>query len=208
FAGKNVGNAKSVTATGLSLSGAGAGNYQLASTSASTTANITARTLTVSATGVNKVYDGTTAATVTLSDNRVSGDILSASYTNAVFVDKNVGTGKPVRVSGLSVSGTDAGNYTVNTEASTVADITGATLTVVGIVAENKVYDGTTVATLNLDGASLVGVVSGDDVLVDASAVAGAFSDAEVGTDKLVTVGGLTLIGADAAQDTPTRPST
>jgi len=291
FADKTVGNGKSVTATGLSLSGADAGNYQLASTSASTTADITARALTVSATGVNKVYDGTTAATVTLSDNRVSGDVLSASYTNAVFVDKNVGTGKTVSVSGISVTGTDvgnytvnttastaaditpatltvsatgvnkvydgtttatvtlmddriagddltasyttavfadkyvqngklvsvsgisvtgtdAGNYTVNTEASTVADITGATLTVVGIVAENKVYDGTTVATLNLDGASLVGVVSGDDVLVDAAAVAGAFSDAEVGTNKLVTVSGLTLIGADAAQYTLTQPTT
>jgi len=111
-------------------------------------------------------------------------------------------------VSGISVSGTDAGNYTVNTEASTVADITAATLTVVGIVAENKVYDGTTVATLNLDGAALVGVVSGDDVMVDASGVAGAFADAEVGTNKLVTVSGLTLIGADAARYTLTLPTT
>src|SRR5213078_2994358 len=64
FANKTVGNGKSVTATGLSLSGADAGNYQLASTSAATTADITARTLTVSATSVNKVYDGTIAATV------------------------------------------------------------------------------------------------------------------------------------------------
>src|SRR5207245_1281271 len=117
FANKTVGSGKSVTATGLSLGGADAGNYQLASTSAATTANITARTLTVSATGVNKVYDGTTAATVTLSDNRVSGDVLSASYTNAVFANKNVGTGKTVSVSGISVTGTDAGNYTVNTTA-------------------------------------------------------------------------------------------
>src|SRR5262249_887491 len=41
---------------------------------------ITARALTVSATGINKVYDGTTAATVTLSDNRVSDDVLTVSY--------------------------------------------------------------------------------------------------------------------------------
>src|SRR6185369_7374560 len=78
FADENVGTGKTVTATGLSLSGADAGNYQLDSTSATTTADITARPLTASATGVNKAYDGTTLATVTLSDNRVSGDDVAA----------------------------------------------------------------------------------------------------------------------------------
>ena len=47
--------------------------------------------LTVSATGVNKVYDATTNATVTLSDNRTSGDTLTTSYASASFPDKNVG---------------------------------------------------------------------------------------------------------------------
>ena len=36
--------------------------------------------LTVTVTGVDKVYDGTTAAMVTLSDNPVNGDILTVSY--------------------------------------------------------------------------------------------------------------------------------
>ena len=49
----------------------GRGNYT-SNTTASTTADITAKALTVTATGINKVYDGTTTATVTLSDNRVS----------------------------------------------------------------------------------------------------------------------------------------
>ena len=141
-------------------------------------------------------------------DLRISGDDLTASYTTAEFADAAVGNGKAVSVSGISVSGTDAGNYSVNTEAASVADITGATLTVVGITAENKVYDGTTAATLILEGATVDGVVSGDDVTVDASGVAGAFADAEVGTNKLVTVGGLTLIGADAGKYTLTQPTT
>src|SRR5262249_31940107 len=38
------------------------------------TDSIGQRSLTVTATGINKVYNGTPAATVTLSDNRVSGD--------------------------------------------------------------------------------------------------------------------------------------
>jgi hypothetical protein len=74
FADKNVGNAKTVTATGLNLSGVDANNYQLASTSATAAADITARTLAVSAIGVNKLYDGTTATTVTLSDDRIPGE--------------------------------------------------------------------------------------------------------------------------------------
>src|SRR5262249_10864452 len=64
FATKSAGAARTVTATGLTLTGAAAGNYQLASTSASATADIAVRPLTVSATGVNKAYDGTTSATV------------------------------------------------------------------------------------------------------------------------------------------------
>src|SRR5204863_291513 len=58
-------------------------NYTLTYVGANLT--ITPRPLTVSATGVNKVYDGTTTATVTLSDNRVAGDTLTASYASASF---------------------------------------------------------------------------------------------------------------------------
>src|SRR5439155_15000985 len=99
FASKTVGTAKTVTATGLGLSGADLANYQLASTTATTTADITARALVVSATGVNKVYDGGTSATATLTDNQVAGDVLSPSSTNATFANKNVGTAKTVTVS-------------------------------------------------------------------------------------------------------------
>src|SRR5213078_3886838 len=99
--------------------------------------------------GVNKVYDGTTAATVALSDNRVSGDVFTDSDTSAAFSDKNVGTGKTVTVSGISISGTDAGNYTFNTTAATTANITARALTITA-TGVNKVYDGTTTATVTL----------------------------------------------------------
>src|SRR6185436_7519667 len=118
FADKNVGSAKPVSVTGLFLSGDDATNY-----TANTTADITARALTVSATGDNKVYDGTTAATVTLADDRVAGDDVSSAYAAAAFADKNVGSAKPVSVTGISISGADATNYTANTTASTTADI-------------------------------------------------------------------------------------
>jgi len=129
FANKNIGTNKTVSVSGISISGASAANYTLSSTTVSTTANISSRALTVSATGVNRVFNDTTNATVTLSDNRVFGDIFSDSYTNANFTDKNVGTGKTVNVSGISISGADAGNYNFNATTATIADITPASTT-------------------------------------------------------------------------------
>src|SRR5205085_11256475 len=100
FSDKNVANGKTVTVNSISISGTDSDNYTC-NTTATTTANITPRSLTVTATGIDKVYDRLTAATVTLSDNRVSGDVLTLNYTTAIFADKNVGTGKTVSVSGI-----------------------------------------------------------------------------------------------------------
>ena len=87
--------------------------------------------LTVTATGVDKFYDGTTAATVTLSDNRITGDILTVSFGSASFADANVGTAKTVTVSGIMISGMDADNYSLqNTTAITTANIKPAPTTV------------------------------------------------------------------------------
>src|SRR5439155_548361 len=149
FANKTAGTAKTVTATGLGLSGVDAANYQLASTTATTTADITVGPLLVTATGVNKGYDGTSTATVTLSDNRVAGDTLSRSYTSASFADKNVGTAKTVSVSGIASSGADAANHPANTTATTTANITARSLPV-SATGVNKVYDGSTNATVTL----------------------------------------------------------
>src|SRR5690606_25909434 len=122
---KNVGTGKPVSVTGIGISGTDAGNYTF-NTTASATANITARALTVTATASDKVYDGTTAATVTLGDNRVSGDQLTITHAPATFNDANAGNNKPVSVTGISISGTDAGNYTFNTTASAAASISRA----------------------------------------------------------------------------------
>jgi hypothetical protein len=141
FADKNAGTAKPVTATGLQLTGPDAGNYSLGSTGATATASIARRPLTISPTGVNKVYDGTTSATVTLSDNRVPGDNLSASYATASFADANAGSSKPVTVSGISVTGPDADNYSANTTATTMATITQAPATIT-LGNLSQAYDG------------------------------------------------------------------
>ena len=195
FPSKTIGTGKTVTATGLSLNGGDAGNYQLASTNATATADITARPLAVSATGVNKVYDGTSSTTVTLSDNRVSGDSLSASYGSAGFADKNVATAKSVSVSGITVTGTDAANYTANTTASTTADITARSL-VVSATGVNKVYDGATNGTVTLSDNR----VGGDSL--STSYGSASFANKNAGTAKSVSVSGIAVTGADAANYT------
>jgi hypothetical protein len=140
-----------------------------------TTGVITAKALTVTATGVNKVYDGTTVATVTLSDNRVAGDVLTTSYASASFADANVGIGKVVSVTGISITGTDAANYTFNTTAATTADITAAPLT---ITANNRTK--TYGATVTFAGTEFTasGLMGSDNVtsvtLTSAGAAAGA----------------------------------
>ena len=106
----------------MSVTGTDAGNYNVL-TPTNPTADITARSLTITIAAANKVYDGNTNASVTYADNRVDSDVLSVTGT-ASFANKNVGTGKTVTASNISLSGTDAGNYTVNTSATDTADIT------------------------------------------------------------------------------------
>ncbi|MBI2772711.1 MAG: filamentous hemagglutinin N-terminal domain-containing protein [Burkholderiales bacterium] len=191
FADKNVGTAKTINITGVSVTGTDAGNYSFGTTGTSS-ANITARTLTVGASASNRVYDGTNGATVTLSDNRIAGDVLTVAPTGATFSDKNVGTGKAVTVSGISATGTDAGNYSVAASASTTANITARTLTV-SATASNRVYDGTNAATATLSDNRVAG-----DVLAVAQTGA-TFSDKNVGSGKAVTVSGISATGTDAA---------
>ncbi|MEW7009117.1 YDG domain-containing protein, partial [Lentilitoribacter sp. EG35] len=130
FADKNAGTGKTVSVAGITVGGADAGNYTF-NTTASDTADITARALTITADAGNKVYDGNTTATVTYGDNRISGDTLTIAGTGT-FADKNAGTGKTVSVAGITLGGADAGNYTFNTTASDTADITARALTVSG----------------------------------------------------------------------------
>ena len=139
----------------------------------------------------------------------VSGDSVSLVTANAMgtFDSPNIGTDKTVTVSGLMLSGADAGNYSL-TQPTTTADITQGTVTVTGITASNKVYDGSTDATLDTSGFALNGVATGDDVSVDVSTVTGSFDTKDVGTAKTVTISGLTLSGADADKYTLVQPTT
>ena len=191
FADKNAANGKTVSVSGIALSGQDAGNYALASTTASTSANITKRTLIASATGLNKTYDGGTAANVVLGDDRVAGDVLSLTADGASFADKNAGSGKAITVTGIALDGQDAGNYALaSTSTGTSADIAKRTL-VASASGVNKTYDGNTTATVGFSDDRVAG-----DVL-DYSASA-SFADKNAGSGKAITVTGIALGGQDA----------
>jgi filamentous hemagglutinin family protein len=194
FANKNVGNGKTVTVSGITVTGADAGNYNW-NTTTTTTANITKAALTVSASGVNKTYDGTTGASVNLSDNRFGSDVLVLSAGTKAFADKNAGSGKTISVNGITVTGADAGNYTWNTSAVASADITKAALAVTA-AGVNKTYDGSTNA-----GATLSDNRIGADNLIITS-TGKTFSDKNAGTGKTVTVNGINVTGTDAGNYT------
>ncbi|WP_214279130.1 YDG domain-containing protein, partial [Escherichia coli] len=105
------------------------------SSTASTTANITPATISAitGITAANKVYDTTTAATLTTGGagftGKLGSDVLTVATATGNFSDKNAGNGKTVNITGLSLGGADAGNYTLaSSTATTTANITPATI--------------------------------------------------------------------------------
>ena len=213
FSDKNVGVGKAVTASGFTLAGASAGNYTLTQPTG-LTASITAKPLTVSGITANdKVYDAMTNATLNTASAAlvgvISGDTIALVSTGATgtFLDKNVGTGKTVTVAGLTLANTAGStNYSL-TQPTATASITPKTLTVSGITANSKIYDGTNSATLNVGAAVLQGIIPNDVVAPVTSAATGNFADKSVGTAKPVTIAGISLSGADAQNYTLTQPT-
>ncbi|MFO1475215.1 MAG: YDG domain-containing protein [Verrucomicrobiota bacterium] len=192
FEDKNAGAGKPVGVTGLSLTGTAAGNYALSGDPVATTADITARPLIVSATAEGKIYDGALDAAVTLSDDRLSSDVLGVNYTTALFGDRNVGIGKTVTVSGISLSGDDAGNYSANPIATAAADIAVRPLTV-SAVADSKIYDGSIVS---LQAPAIVlGSLAGGD----APSFVQNFDNQNTGTGKTLTATGVVVDGNGGA---------
>ena len=98
-------NSEEVTVSGLSISGTSSSNYALQNSIATTTANISQKSLTASYTAENKVYDRNNTATVAGElSGVISGDQVSLTNASAVFSNKNVANNKTVTVSGLSLS--------------------------------------------------------------------------------------------------------
>jgi hypothetical protein len=131
FADKHAGTDKTVSISGITLGGADAGNYNLTTPTATAIANINKATITAvtGITAANKVYDGNTSAALSYGGAAFTGklgtDNLTVASASGTFNNRNVGGGKPVSISGITLGGTDAGNYNLtNSTATWNADIT------------------------------------------------------------------------------------
>ena len=214
FDTKNVGQAKAVTITGLSLADGATGkasNYALANTSASS-ANVTPATLNAGGfTATNRGYDGTTTVAVSAAGGTVSGvfgtddvSVNLGSVSSGSIADKNVGTAKAVTVLGATLSGADAGNYVIGGLDSTTVDITPRMLTINGLVATNRTYNQTLTVSVPIASGVISGAVAGDVLQLRNISVTGTMADRHAGTGKAVSVPGssLQLRGPDAANYT------
>src|SRR6185437_10806008 len=128
----------------------------------SASADITRAGLAVTGvTASDKTYDGDTTATLDTTNAAltgvIAGDTVTLDTTNATgsFASKTVGAAKVVSATGFALGGADAADYTLAQPTAT-ASITPRTLTISGVTATSRTYDGTTAAPLSTGGASLV----------------------------------------------------
>ncbi len=191
------------------VSGLTSSNYNISYATGSDrgTLTITARPITVTAQYDNRVYNATTSSNKTpkvTSGSIVSGDM--GNFTQA-YSTKTAGTGKTLTPSGSVADGNSGNNYAITFANNTTGVITTATLTVNGITANNKVWDGNTTATLNTGAGALAGVLGTDIVTLNTGGATGAFVSSAVGT-WTVQISGLTISNTDAGNYTLTMPTT
>ena len=119
--------------------------------------------------------------TVTLNDNELEKN---TDYRIDYVNNQNAGT--------ATINITGIGRY----EGSVSKDFTIAkkAVTVSGITAQGKIYDGTAKNILNFNNVVINGLLEGDSLTVNAT---GTFTDAKAGDNKTVTITGLTLGGKD-----------
>ena len=211
----HVVGATQVTVSGLSLSSITGSNSSLSSdynftpTSLSVCCNDhteSINSVSLTNTGVTKVYDATTAAPAGFTPSYnvtgfVSGDT-AASLTNSgsAYNSAHVLAADTLTVSGIAISGitgslsSAASDYSINSSADVSASITpkslSATLSNTGVT---KVYDATTAAPAGFTPTySFTGLVSGDSSAVISNS-GSAYDSAHVVGATQVTVSGLSL---------------
>ena len=210
YTDKNAAADKAVTFGGLTLTGAGAGNYTLDKTALTGIGTIARRALTLGAVAAQtKTYDGNTVADTSkfraALNNVVAGEenSVKATATGAAYNSKNVAAASTIDYTGVALSGAEAGNYTLAaTTAQGTGIITKRALTVDTVAAQSKTYDGTTAADTSKFQATLGNFVAGEEGSVAATAAGAAYNDKNVAGANKVGYTGLALTGAGAGNYT------
>ena len=190
-----VGEQQKVKISNFKLGGDSAANYVLAESGnqTETTANITAKQITVTITPNGGTYGSVVAAAAKLS-GAVAGENIpvTLTYTGNGYDATDV----PVNVGSYTVTASIANsNYTLTGKTTADFVITPKAVTVSGITANDKVYDGTNDATLDCSNAKFGGVLENDTLTVTAT---GTMESADVG-EKKVKIFNFKLGGASAA---------
>ncbi|MFV5692859.1 YDG domain-containing protein, partial [Flavobacterium sp. LT1R49] len=125
YSSANVGSYPGVVVTYTLVNGTNGGlatNYSLATGTA--TGVITSKAITGNFTASNKTYDGNAVASVLTQtlNGVIAPDAVSLIGGTASFSDKDVANGKTVTSSGMSLSGLQAGNYSLTSVGTTTAN--------------------------------------------------------------------------------------
>lgn len=125
---------------------------------------------------------------------------------NIVLKLGRLSLGENIVETGAANTDTDAHTQAESGTPVVFSAIQRANVTISGITAQDKVYDGTLAATLT--GGTLNGVTAGDNVQLDMTGVTAKFADKHAGTNKAVAVtGSFRLTGEDAYKYTLTQPT-
>ena len=160
------------------------------------TYNITKAPLTIEANSASRIYDGSyftgASATATgLMNGETIAGLGGLTFTGDAINSRNVGS---YTINSTASTPSNFGNYAI-TYQSGILTTSQKQITLSGLTLADKVYDGTTTASISNLG-SLAGIVSGDTVNVLAGAAN--FADANAGINKSVNLTSLGLTGTSA----------
>ena len=217
FATAGADTAKAINISpSFTVVGSAASNYTL--NTVALKANVTKRRLSISNPGdlavTAKVYNGTTAATVTGTATLDRANVVTGETVNlapsavATYADANVGASKPVTVT-YSLTGSTAVNYEVEPVILT-GDITGKELIVTTSTLSSPArdYNGTRTATVNVNSGTIgfTGAIGSDNVVINGP-LSGTYAAATVGA-QTIEVTGFTLSGTAAGNYVVRTPVT
>jgi hypothetical protein len=182
--------AQGAVADNLSATGTDSANYNFTVTNGSL--RITPKALNVVGAQTTAVYNAATQTNTYTTTGLQGTDAISITGSASA---RNVSTTNDAL--GVAFTSGAASNYTT-----TITDgflkITPAIISVSGITAADKVYNGNTTASLSLGSVTTGGVLSTDSVTVNTASLTGAFTDKNAGSQTVV-ISGISLSGPDAA---------
>ncbi|MEV9475932.1 GLUG motif-containing protein [Aliarcobacter butzleri] len=154
----------------------------------------------------SKVYNGQTQSVsgYTFGANGLLGSDTASAFAltgvNTTSSSKNVGTYN----TNITQNGV-ADNYNLNITQGEL-EITKANITITGLTADNKVYNGNTTASVNIGSVGYTGKFGSDDIEINTAGLSGEFANKNVGNHQ-VNISGVALSGTDANNYNVTAPS-